>query len=528
MRGSARAYALLWRLLYFDTMRLPDGSRAFPMVHQCDGFARMREVLEAGYGFGLLHDMGCGKTLTMMGLLLSMHEDGLAETMFVACPSSVIGSWQRECEQLNLRAGRQVIECVGLSHASVARRVKALRDALEDRAKRKAAGEQPPPMIVVTNYEGVWRDKMEPELKKVGFDIEACDESQKIKAADSNQSKAMYRIGKTGCYKVIMTGTPVPEGGLDWYGQWRFAEPDLLGTNVQNFRAEFAIEIPIETAEGKSFRKYVVNPHNRPRLEGMIFPRVHRVSKEEAVDLPEQVPVPIEFDLTPRQRRIYDDLVRDSIALIERRAIPMDGDEYGEVIADNVLTRMLRLQQITGGFVQVDGASSVEPADPKANPKLAALKDLAEALRDTGKKLVVFYRFRHEGEAIIRALERMSGKVPVSVINGDVPSGKRKAAIELFQDGDAHFFVGQIQACAEGITLHAASDSCLYSMPFSAAVYQQALARIHRIGQSQNVTHHHLIGRGTIDQVVYDSQQAKIDAAREAVDGGWRRYFTGE
>lgn len=538
VRGSARAYMLLWDRLVFEYMRMPDGSQAYPMVHQCDGFALMRTVLDEHGAFGLLHDMGCGKTLTMIALLLTMHEEGLAESMFVACPSSVVGSWQGECERLNLRARerqrargeeeRDVIECVGLTQTGVPKREAALKKAIADRAQRREWGEVLPPLLVATNYEGTWR--MEKTLREAGFTIEACDESQKIKAADSKQSKAMHRIGRVAPYKVIMTGTPVPEGGLDWYGQWRFAKPEILGTNVQDFRAQYALEIPVETADGKSFRKYIVNPHNKSRLEGLIFPLVHRVSKDEAVDLPEQFPARIEFDLTPRQRRIYDDLVRDSIALIERRALAMDGadDGYGEVVGDNVLTRMLRLQQITGGYVQIDGASTVEPADPKKNPKLSALVDLAETLRDTGKKLVVFHRFTHEGLAIEKALAKLAGKDrPLSVINGSIKTADRKAAIENFQHGDSIFFVGQIQACAEGITLHAASDSAIYSIPTSAAVYQQALARIHRIGQAHNVTHHHLLGRKTIDEALFTAQLRKEDAARDAVDGGWRRYFHG-
>ena len=83
IRGSARAYALLDRLLVFEHWFMPDGSQARPMVHQADGLACMFERLERFGSFGLLHDMGCGKTATMLALLLSMHEQGQAESMFV-------------------------------------------------------------------------------------------------------------------------------------------------------------------------------------------------------------------------------------------------------------------------------------------------------------------------------------------------------------------------------------------------------------------------------------------------------------
>lgn len=542
------------RLMIFEYWFDPQGERYHPMTHQVDGYTLMRQGLERVGAFGLLHDMGCGKTTTMITLLLEMHEQGLAQTMFVACPSTVVGSWQRECEQLNLRAAKRqgvaledakpVIECLGLSHASVPKREAALQAALLERDARAAAGEQLPPLLVACNYESTWR--MEGTLRAAHFDIEACDESQKIKAPGSKQSRAMHRIGKLAPYKVVMTGTPVPEGGLDWYGQWRFALETLLGTRYDNFKAKYALEFEITGSNGKTFRKVQLNPHTKAELEALIMPLVHRVSKAEAVDLPEETPTRIEFELSPKQRKIYDDLVVDSIAFIEReqrldafdQALGWAADmEMDEVIGDNVLTRMLRLQQICGGYMQVHGAKTIQPChvlrkggkDVPVNPKLDALADLAEALRDTNKKLVIFHRFTHEGEAIVRKMQQISGKsTPVAVVNGSVPMAQRKAQVEEFQTGDANFFVGQIQACAEGITLHAASDSALYSMPFSSAVYLQALARIHRIGQQHPVTHHHLIAKRTIDETVYDSQQAKLEASTDAVDGGWGRYFRGE
>jgi SNF2 family DNA or RNA helicase len=546
--GSARAYMLLRKHLRLDYMIGGDGKPCAPMIHQADGLAAMLERLERFDTFGLLHDMGCGKTLTMIGLLLAMHEEGSAETMFVACPSSVVGAWQRECENLNARAAAQqqasgepirpVIECLGLSQAGVPKREAALQRCIMERDARRAGGERLPPLVVATNYEGTWR--MENVLRVARFDIIACDESQRIKAPGSKQSLAMYRIGKTAKFRVIMTGTPVPEGGLDWYGQWRFGDPAMLGTNYANFKARFALEFEIMGGNGKTFRKVQLNPHTADQLEAIVMERVHRVSKEEAVDLPEQTSAIIEFELSSRQRKIYDALVADSIALIEQRGIPQEYEAtysewdspdhspmYGEVVGDNVLTRMLRLQQITGGYMQIEGDEGVVPCDPKSNPKLSALGDLAETLRDAGAPLVIFHRFTHEGLAIERLCKRLSGKDPVSVINGSVPAADRKLMVEQFQAGDAMFFVGQIQACAEGITLHAAADSALYSMPFSAAVYQQALARIHRIGQTRPVTHHHLLALNTIDESVYDTQQRKLDASVDAVDGGWARFFRG-
>lgn len=522
--GSARASMLLRR-----------HCRIVPFMHQADGLACMMERFERFGSFGLLHDMGCGKTLTMLGALLAMHEEGRASTMLVVCPSSVVGAWEREAEGIAARGGIE-IDVLALTHAQVARRKAALSDWLAARAQLRASGLPTAPGIVAINYEATWR--MEAELRAAGFDLDVCDESQRIKAPGSKQSRAMHRIGKAPASsaasgysprRVVMTGTPVPEGGLDWYGQFRFMDETVLGTSHANFKRRYATEIDCGT-----FRKVIVNPYALPDLEAKVMERVHRVSKEEAVDLPEQTHARLEFELTPKGRRIYDDLVRDAVAMVDRiDAAPWDlmdvfDSEGGEIVGDNVLTRMLRLQQICGGFMQVDGRDAVEPVDPAKNPKLSVLADLMETLRDADAKLVVFHRFTHEGQAIIKLAERLSGKhVPVSYINGAVKTSDRKAMVADFQDGDAHFFVAQIQAAAEGITLHAASDGAFYSSPFAAAVFQQALSRYHRIGQHKPVTHHHLIASGTIDEMVFESQMRKRDAADELVDGGFARFLRG-
>jgi SNF2 family DNA or RNA helicase len=497
MPGSARAFALMQRHLRLDKRVMRDGTSGAPMVHQADGLGCMMQEFEETGSFGLLHDMGCGKTLTMIAALMVLHEDGDARTMLVACPKSVVGSWQKEIEDLNERRGAEVVEVLALTQAGVPKREAALQRCLLDRSVRESAGERVPPLIVAVNYESTFR--METMLRAARFDVVAADESQRIKAPGSKQSLAMFRIGKAAKYNVLMTGTPVPEGGLDWYGQWRFADHELFGTNYGNFKARFAIEIECTTKAGTSFRKVTVNPHTKHILESSVMERVHRVSKEEAVDLPEQTNAIIEFDMTTRQRRVYDDLVEDSISFLERHGNDADmSGEFGEVVGDNPLTRMLRLQQICGGYVQLDGVEGVVRVDPKKpNPKLAVLVDLAETLRDAGSSLVVFYRFTHEGEAIVEALNRLAGKnSPVSLINGSVSGGDRKGMIDRFQNGDTPFFVGQIQACAEGITLHRAADTALYSMPFASAVYLQALARVHRIGQNQSCNcHHHLLAQ---------------------------------
>ncbi len=85
-------------------------------------------------------------------------------------------------------------------------------------------------------------------------------------------------------------------------------------------------------------------------------------------------------------------------------------------------------------------------------------------------------------------------------------------------------FIAQIQTAGLGITLHAADTAIFYSVDFSYANYEQARARIHRIGQKNNCTYIHLLARGTVDEHVMKALQKKEDMAKMVVDN-WRMYF---
>jgi len=79
-------------------------------------------------------------------------------------------------------------------------------------------------------------------------------------------------------------------------------------------------------------------------------------------------------------------------------------------------------------------------------------------------------------------------------------------------------FIGQIQTAALGITLTAASTMVFYSLDYSMSNYEQARARIHRVGQKNACTYIHLVAKSTIDEKVLKALRDKSDLARTLVD----------
>ena len=186
-----------------------------------------------------------------------------------------------------------------------------------------------------------------------------------------------------------------------------------------------------------------------------------------------------------------------------------------------MLTKLLRLQQFTGGFIQPDAGKPEFVFDGKLN----ALEDIIDDyVIGEDKKLVIFCRFRPEIDLITKLIQKK--KLGFISIYGDVKLEERGALVEDFQKNkDTRIALLQIDTAGLGITLTAADTCVYYSVNFNYAAYSQSLARIHRIGQKNNCTYIHLVVEKTIDERVYKALAAKEDLATTVVDD-WKRLFT--
>ena len=199
---------------------------------------------------------------------------------------------------------------------------------------------------------------------------------------------------------------------------------------------------------------------------------------------------------------IYKHLVKDSFAELSR----------GEVTATNILTKILRLSQLTGGFLGDDEGKKIHQI---STAKLGALEDIVDEVTSSGKKLVVIARFIPEIEAITDLLSKK--KLKFSLITGNIKN--RSEQIEQFQnDSDVLVFVGQIATAGLGITLTAASTMVFYSLDYSMSNFEQTKARIHRAGQCDPCTYIYLIAKDTIDEKVMKSLNKKYDLASSLID----------
>lgn len=417
------------------------------------------------------------------------------QRVLIVAPSSVCAVWPRELAEFADFPHREAL--------LLGDKKKRL-DALQGLVVASELG-KPALSVAVINYESTHREGIFEALRDFEPDLIVCDESQRIKTHNAAQSKALHKLGDIAGYKLILSGTPVQNAAIDLYSQYRFLDPGVFGTNFYAFQSKYAIM-------GGFQRHQIVGYRDMDKLIQKAHSVAYRVTKEECLDLPEQTFLNRYIEFEPAARKLYEQIKRESYA-------ELDGGDT--VTATTILTKLLRLQQLTGGFLQTDEGTRPEQI---SEAKLAALEDILDDYVLGGrKKLVIFARFLSEIDAIEKLLK--AKKIRYGCIYGDVKLEDRGAIVQDFQENpETMVFVAQLQTACLGITLHAASTAVFYSVDYNYANYSQAVARIHRIGQRNACTYIHLLVENSIDDKVMKALAKKEDLAKTIVDG-WRVFF---
>ena len=434
----------------------------------------------------ILAEMGTGKTLISIGIAGQLYLQKEINKLLIVAPLSITKVWKEEFQKFaDFDYQLEVLE------GPTKEKSETLRNLFGTKLQ-----------VAVINYESCWR--MEKEIMLWKPDMIICDESSKIKNPQAKQSKALHRLGKYSKHNIILTGTPITNNPLDFFSQYKFLDECIFGGSYYAFRGRYAIM-------GGYGNYQVVGYKNLSELTRKAHSIAFRITKKEALDLPEQLDVIRYVELEPEARAIYNQVERNSYAELSQ----------GEIVVRNVLTKLLRLSQITGGFLTDE---FTEIKENISNAKLNLLEEIIEECVDANKKVVVFARFISEIDAITKMLKDKN--IQYSLIRGDVKD--RASEVEKFQnDENVKVFVGQLQTTGMGLTLTASDTAVFYSLSYNFADYEQAKARIHRIGQTNKCTYIHLIAKNTIDEKVMEALTKKKNIADLVVDN-WKSLFEKE
>jgi SNF2 family DNA or RNA helicase len=459
----------------------PQGLTREPWKHQHDAYTRLGRLWFAGQpGVALFSGMGTGKSLVATALFQAF---GFRRILIVSGTKAMVEEWP-DMLAAYTDGGIRGVPLTG----TLVKRTATLREALQS----------PDRIAVVTNVESYWSGRLGYEIECAPWDCLVFDESQKIKGAGSKASLFAYRLAKRHpqAKRLIMTGTPLHDKPIDIYGQYRFLDPRVFGTNLAAFKTRYAVEEPI--AQGiMKITGYKNLDEFADRMHAIAF----RVD-ESVLDLPPISEIDRRVRLTGKSVAAYERLRSESI-------LELTGTD-DVLIASNVLARQTRLQQVTSGYVnRPDGEVEIIGHD-----KRDALLDLLSDL-DPAKPVVVFGRFSYDLDtfrAVAASLDRPYLE----------QSGRRHEWREWRARDDNAILGVQVQAGGAGIDLTRSPYGVFYSHTFSLGDYEQAVKRIHRPGQASPTILYHLLAsvpnRRSVDLSIRAALRDKREVGSYLVD----------
>lgn len=390
----------------------------------------------------VLNSMGTGKTKAALWAWDYLNEQKLAgKVLVVTTLSNLHITWAAEA--FATLPGRKAV----VLHGTRQKRLDLLNTDAD---------------IYVVNHDGLRTVQAALSLR-TDIDTLVLDELA-VYRNNSDRSKAMRKFAQR--FKIVwgLTGAPMPQAPTDVWAQAQIVTPhtapkyfrqaqELLMNKVNQFKW-----VPKQDAITTAFR--------------MLQPSV-RYSIDAVVELPEVVHRTIDLPLTPEQKRTYDMLSK-----------AFQADVQGEKItAVNAAVAMGKLLQVSGGWVYA--GSKTVPLD--AGPRVQALVDLVQS---NERKVLIFVPYLHAIEGLSPTLD--SAGIEHAVVHGGVSSTARSEIFRLFQNTTKFKALLAHPAClAHGLTLTAA-DLIVWYMPITSLdIYDQANARITRIGQAhrQQVIH---------------------------------------
>jgi superfamily II DNA or RNA helicase len=444
----------------------PAGFRGELRPYQKLGLGWLHFLREYGLGGCLADDMGLGKTVQVLALLECRREERAAQgrkakrlpPSLVVVPRSLVFNWLAEAAQFTPQL--KILDYTGIGR-----------------------GESAPFVgydVVLTTYGTLRRDIA--ELKNVELDYVILDEAQAIKNAGSQTAKAARLL--RGHHRLALSGTPVENHLGELWSLLEFLNPGFVSSGALGGKPGAATRtLDRETSE---------------TLARALRPLILRRSKEQvAPELPARVEQTLVCELSPRQRKLYDEL-RDYYRAVLDRRIGAQGLGKSKIL---VLEALLRLRQAACHPALVDRGHADEPC-----AKLdLLLPQLAEVLAE-GHRALVFSQFT----SFLALLRRQLDATGVPYLYLDGKTKNRQELVEEFQsEGGRPLFLISLKAGGLGLNLTAADYVYLLDPWWNPAVEAQAVDRAHRIGQTRTVFAYRLVARDTVEEKILELQAGK-------------------
>lgn len=416
-------------------------------------------------------EMGLGKTLQAIIACEKLIERDEADEVIVVCPRALKLNWHNEILKFTSTPAEQII-------------------IVEGSPKARKLLLQAPRRWLIINYEML---RIEGEellaLQKSRRFIMVCDESHRIKNRKAKQAKACVKLGLLASHRYLLSGTFVANKPEDVWHQMKFLNAGILGS-YQGFVDFYCYTKTMRY--GTRYVEKIVGYRNLPRLKTHLEDIMLRRTKKQCLDLPSKVVQKIPVPMTSKQTTLYRQIAHiianswSPNSNLEHMTYALQAASNPALIDSQAkIARLKALPELTPTQrIQLEFWRDVPSLTPEDGGKLQALDDLLNLYCHEERRKVILWT-HYVGN--IKLFSERYRQFQPAIFYGQSNEKQRAQALQrLHNDPDCLLFIANPQAAGVGLNLTQASLCIFFDRNFSSVDYQQAVDRIHRIGQTQN------------------------------------------
>ena len=434
--------------------------------YQKEGVKWLDYLYKNDLGGCLADDMGLGKTLQTIALLSNVYPKAQAPTLIVM-PRSLLFNWEKELDRFAPQ----------LTHYTYYAQERDMEKAMTNN-------------VVLTTYALV-RNDIE-EFRRHQWECVVLDESQNIKNTAAQTTAAVMVLDAR--HRFALSGTPMENNLTELYSLFRFLNPTMFGS-LDDFNASYTT--PIQKYGDKDASE---------SLRRKIFPFIlRRLKKDVLDDLPDRIDQTLYVEMSENQKRLYDQRRLSYKKQIDE-AIARDGVQKSQFLMFQALSELRRIASVP------ESASDSRVSSPKIDELIDSLTSSVS----NGHKAVVFFNFLAGMEIVASKLERLG--IQFETMTGSSSATARKKSVERFQgDPECMVMLLTLKVGGVGLNLTAADTVYIFEPWWNKAAEEQAINRLHRIGQKKTVTSYSLITVGTIEEKMLQLQSQKSELFDELI-----------
>ncbi|KAI4379873.1 hypothetical protein MLD38_006115 [Melastoma candidum] len=440
----------------------------------------------------LADEMGLGKTIQSIAFLASLYEEGLYPFLVVA-PLSTLRNWEREfatwAPQMN------VVMYVGNAQARTVIRDYEFYFPKSKKINKKSnqiiaetMQERTKFDVLLTSYEMINLETA--SLKPIPWECMIVDEGHRLKNKDS---KLFLSLKQYSCkHRVLLTGTPLQNNLDELFMLMHFLDDGKFGS-LEEFREEFE---DINQEEQIS------------RLHKMLHPHLlRRVKKDVMKDLPPKKELILRVDLSGKQKEYYRAILTRNYQILTRRG-------GAQISLINVVMELRKLcchpYMLEGVEPDIRDSHEAFRQLIESSGKLQLLDKMMVKLKEQGHRVLIYTQFQH----MLDLLEDYCThkKWQYERIDGRVAGAERQVRIDRFnaKNSNRFCFLLSTRAGGLGINLATADTVIIYDSDWNPHADLQAMARAHRLGQTNAVMIYRLITRGSIEERMMQMTKKKM------------------